>query len=1128
MNHLISALRALLLARGRRRAPIRTSLRPLVELLESRWLPSGFTDYTALAQQFAPHQGLTMLYVNFDGGNISYNGNTQHISPLKLASQDVQSVLSQLAQIYAPFNVQVQQMTGFGNYDQGTNANSTIFVGAIDTDFSNGQKVAHAFTPLDFVDSGEVINGVNHQPDTDPYHLAFVDPVGASSTQSDTVIADGIAHEAGHTFGLVHVLTGPGAPQDTWGANNPADVMSYDAPNKQFLDRAFPITDWNFTGSQLVHGGEGFFPHWLNGDGSTSKILTQDSYTYLMAVLGPANAKPGTPQPSAPLGSVTTTTPTYSWNTVSGAASYNVWVNDVTTGVSKIVFENVATASDTPTTALKLGDSYRWWVQAVNGNGTAGDWSGGLDFTVVLGKPNPIAPMGTTNTTQPIFSWSAVSGAAHYELWVDDVTANKPQVIFQTGVPQASFQSTGLNVGDAYRWWVQAVNSNGVKSGWSVEADFTVALATPTLIGPTGSAGTTLPTFSWNPVAGATQYTLWVNDVTTGTGKVIFLTNLTSPSFPSTTALHAGDAYRWWVQASAPGGYQSAWSNAADFSVTLATPTLIGPTGTVGNTQPTFAWNAVTGATNYTLVIRDVTAGTQVFNQSVTGTSYSSTPPLKTGDSFSWTVQATNANLQSAVSSALNFSVILGPPTPLSPAGTASTTFPTFTWNTVAGANQYYIWVDDITTGARGVISQYVAAGAVPFTPTSPLTSNDTYRWWLLSVAADGGFSAWSSSKDFTISLPVPTSLAPGGTVASLQPTFSWSAVAGATAYGIWVDDLTTGQGGIVNTQTSAPNFTPSSNLRAGHHYQWWVYAANTTVFSDWSAGQDFTVALATPTPTSPSGMVYNNFPTFSWNGVSGADYYDVQVDDVTTGQSGLIKGPVFATAFQPTQPLAGGHAYRWWVIAATNSNVFSNWSAAQNFTIALGTANPIGPAGYVADTQPTFSWTPVNGAVSYNLWVDDRTLGQRGVINVSVSGNSYSPGTFAINHTYYWWVQAVAADHTSGSWSNYQSFTVALGTPTLVGPLYWSWDWQPTFGWNAVSGAARYEIYVQDLSTGTTVIDQIVLGSTSYQPSFLLGLGESYTWWVRAFAADGSVGNWSNGFSFATPGLSAPPDATC
>jgi hypothetical protein len=165
-------------------------------------------------------------------------------------------------------------------------------VGANSKDYqSNGQKIRNAFTPLMYEDAPGYFQGYTHKPDSEPYHLAFVDPLyqqsagGSLLVEDDSAIADAIAHETGHSFGLMHVLTGDGS--GTYNAQNPPDIMSYDAPNRNFLNQTFNIIDLNYHPDlgHNVHEGDHFFPQW-NNNGTIETMITQDSYTYLLAVLG--------------------------------------------------------------------------------------------------------------------------------------------------------------------------------------------------------------------------------------------------------------------------------------------------------------------------------------------------------------------------------------------------------------------------------------------------------------------------------------------------------------------------------------------------------------------------------------------------------------------------------------------------------------------------------------------------------------------------------------------------------------------------------------------------------------------------------------------------------------------------
>jgi hypothetical protein len=222
-----------------------------IQQLEDRLVPA-ITDMTQLANLFATPSTPTHLYLNFDGW--ADNGNSPFLHIFGRTTQDVQDIIYRVSEIFAPFNVQVSEEYGDGAYDSG-NGSTTVFVTA---DGPGG------VTPRQYTDYPCVNRGYSHQPNSDPFDLAFVGDYG-----TNTVDATAISHEAGHTFGLAHVLSSP-----------TPDEMSYDTPlaPRYFADQTFTITDKNGGGVS-----PNYHPIWQVKD---NYITTQNSFTYLEAVLG--------------------------------------------------------------------------------------------------------------------------------------------------------------------------------------------------------------------------------------------------------------------------------------------------------------------------------------------------------------------------------------------------------------------------------------------------------------------------------------------------------------------------------------------------------------------------------------------------------------------------------------------------------------------------------------------------------------------------------------------------------------------------------------------------------------------------------------------------------------------------
>lgn len=419
---------------------------------------------------------------------------------------------------------------------------------------------------------------------TDTFSYVINDNLGNTSNPADVTITVNSVNDAPIAVNdIYNVFAGNTLSIPATGGvlNNDSDI-DLDTLTVQLLT--------NVTAGSLTLNPDGSFTYIAPNNGTTV-----DTFTYIV-LDGSPNFSSATVTINiealsaatliSPNSTSTLNSPTYTWNQVTGATQYYLWVNDSTGNVITEFYTpvqagcNGTTCSVTHATALVNGSAI-WWIQASNTSGN-GPWSTAMYFTVGTAPNTPIllSPNGSGTPNLPSYTWNEVVGATQYYLWVDDSTGTKIQELFTPA--QASCNGTTCSVtpiapsntlaDGVATWWIQASNTIG-NSPWSSAQSFTVGTppsVAPILVSPNGGTTTSSPSYIWNDVANATHYYLWVNDFTgTAAIQITYLAtticNGGTCSVNNAPPLAVGNAM-WWVQASNVSG-NSPWSLGETFIV---------------------------------------------------------------------------------------------------------------------------------------------------------------------------------------------------------------------------------------------------------------------------------------------------------------------------------------------------------------------------------------------------------------------------------------------------------------------------------------------------------------------------------------------------------------------------------
>ena len=829
-------------------------------------------------------------------------------------------------------------------------------------------------------------------------------------------------------------------------------------------------------------------------------------------------ARLATPTPVAPApGAVSESLPVFGWNKVTGADRYEFQVAADSGFNSPVIGagEDHFVTRNTRATLKKTipNGTYYWRVRAVTKAGGVSAWTTPQSFkhtwTAAASLQAPTAGAGLSFPGDALrMTWSGVPYAASYLVSVATEPTLSSLVLHDTGSTSAvstaatSLTSPAMLAPGSYFWSVTPVDARGNKGAASPVASFSWAwpsTTTPTVQDVVAAPEVFDPQFSWTPVAGAARYEVEVNTTADfATGSKVCCSGSTIATTASPTTLLKDNVFYWRVRAIDADGNAGVWNAGPTFTKAFdKVPPVTAPSiknvrmvDTSGATQagpgyttsvPIIRWDPVPGASSYQVDV---------------------------ADSCNWT------------GSPLHRWSVVTATTAWTPLGHG--------WNNQKPHPDAHAMAYDMAFLEAG--HSYCARVRARSDRDSAM--GDIYGDYAC-VASCGTAFIWSGppTADPCAAPCNPAAsdylMPQSGSTTARMPLFTWKPLDGRQSYFVLVAKDASFSNIVDYAFTQLPAYAPRSILTPTTYpdeatsYYWAVLPAtdidggNALVDLLLANPQSFLKASAPPSLVTPAeGSTITGQPTFQWTQAEAARNYRLQVAQDPTFGTPLEDTTTAATTFTPTGTYPADTVLYWRVRANDENLVGLPWSATGTFRRSLPAPVPSATNPATGDFIPTWTWSTVSGAVSYDVSVDlpDGTHKDLTGIRMPAITATKMSGT----GLFHWRVRANFPKSTAGAvvpgpFSGDMAFTRTIGEPS--GAHSELTKDRLVLSWESKTGAKEYRVQVSSTPDFGTVQEDVTTDNTAYAPLLtqpVYTTGGTLYWRVAAVDAERNQGDYS------------------
>ena len=643
--------------------------------------------------------------------------------------------------------------------------------------------------------------------------------------------------------------------------------------------------------------------------------------------------------------SVSFATPTFSWDMVEGAETYDLQVDDDPAFGSTAISKTTRQTSYTHDTTLANG-TYYWRVRIKRNGSVTNNWTPSQTFTISLPivqnlRTDPAGVQGRA----PTFCWDplVVSDGSQPVMaaWKYRVQVSKEPTfssIFDNIDTEQSCWTPIKGFDDgSYYWRVAMIDGNGKLGNYSPYATFTKQYPVTALLSPiSGSTVNGTPTFKWTPVIGAAKYRLQVS-IAENFSSTYDSVDTNNTTYTPTKA-YANNTYYWRVAIIDADGKVGPFNTAtlildpypAAFSKT--TP-MDGATNMTAD--PVLTWETSSGANFFEYCIDNSNDDTCAGSWISTGTATSISLSGMNAGTWYWQIRAKNDYGYTYANTGdwWAFTIPVGPAafSKTAPANNGYTSLlnVTLSWGSTTPVERYEYCIDAVENDICE--NAWVSTG----TQTKAVINlhSGTYYWQVRAVNgitttyANNG--TWWSFSGLNIQPFIDEKL----TVSKV--TFNWDDVPGATSYKIQVSEKSDFSVLLVNIKTLDSTYFYDTILKNNTTYYWRVRPKFGLVKGVWSATWRFIsmdpLAKAVQVAPPDKQILYTDSVTLEWNSVYRAAQYKVVIAKdlaFTTKVASLKTSDLTATFTLPDGK------YFWRVRALDPYGAKGAWSAIRSFKV--------------------------------------------------------------------------------------------------------------------------------------------------------------------------------------------------